>query len=47
MATGTAEIAIEICRQTPGAQDGLDFSPDAGSSKKLKERGLKTAFAFR
>jgi demethylmenaquinone methyltransferase/2-methoxy-6-polyprenyl-1,4-benzoquinol methylase len=49
MATGTAEIAIEICRQTPGARViGLDFSPRmlALGAKKLKERGLENCICL-
>ena len=44
MATGTAEIALEICRQNPGAQViGLDYSPRmvAVGAKKVKTRGLE------
>jgi len=49
MATGTAEIGIEICRQTPGARViGLDFSPRmlALGAKKLKERGLENCICL-
>jgi demethylmenaquinone methyltransferase/2-methoxy-6-polyprenyl-1,4-benzoquinol methylase len=49
MATGTAEIAIEICRQTPSARViGVDFSPRmlALGAKKLKKRGLENCICF-
>jgi demethylmenaquinone methyltransferase / 2-methoxy-6-polyprenyl-1,4-benzoquinol methylase len=44
MATGTAEIAIEICRQNPMARViGLDYSPRmvAIGAEKVKTRGLE------
>jgi demethylmenaquinone methyltransferase / 2-methoxy-6-polyprenyl-1,4-benzoquinol methylase len=44
MATGTAEIAIEICNQNPGVRViGLDYSPGmvAIGAKKVKRRRLE------
>jgi demethylmenaquinone methyltransferase/2-methoxy-6-polyprenyl-1,4-benzoquinol methylase len=49
MATGTAEIAIEFCRQNPEARViGLDFSPRmlALGAKKLRERGLENCICL-
>jgi demethylmenaquinone methyltransferase / 2-methoxy-6-polyprenyl-1,4-benzoquinol methylase len=43
-ATGTAEVAIEICRRRPGTQVvGVDFSPHmlAVGRRKLRERSLE------
>lgn len=43
VATGTAEVAIEICRRRPGAQVlGIDFSPKmlAKGIEKVRSRGL-------
>ncbi|MEJ2724014.1 MAG: bifunctional demethylmenaquinone methyltransferase/2-methoxy-6-polyprenyl-1,4-benzoquinol methylase UbiE [Deltaproteobacteria bacterium] len=44
MATGTAEVAIEICRRHPRSQVvGVDFSPSmlAIGLKKIREKGLE------
>ena len=44
MATGTAEIAMDLCRQNPRARVfGLDYSPRmvAVGAEKVKKRGLE------
>ena len=49
MATGTAEIAMEICRQKPGARViGLDFSPQmlAIAAKKVKRKSLENCICL-
>ena len=49
MATGTAEIGIEICRQNPRARViGLDYSPRmvAIGAEKVKTRGLENCICL-
>jgi demethylmenaquinone methyltransferase/2-methoxy-6-polyprenyl-1,4-benzoquinol methylase len=49
MATGTAEIAIEICRQNPGGRAvGLDYSPRmvAIGAKKVKKSRLENCICL-
>ena len=49
MATGTGEIAIEICRQNPGVRViGLDYSPRmvAIGAKKAKARRLENCICL-
>lgn len=48
-ATGTAEVAIEICRRRPGAQVvGMDFSPPmlAIGRRKLRDRSLEARISL-